>query len=547
MEYVPPVPGFAPTLPNLIADVSTRFADNEFLVDGALRLTYAQAERSAAQVARGLLALGVGKAARVAIVLPDKADWVIAWWAAARIGALTIPLSTLYQARELAWALQQADVDTVIIAHGFLGVDYLERLEQAVPGLAQQASPQLFLKSQPYLRRVIVWGECDRPWAIQGAKALDAIAQEHAAIDDAYLREVESRIEPSDLLIGICTSGSSSVPKIVLHTHASMIRATYAVRESFLGLIRAEDRCYSGMPMFWVGGLNVNLMPATYAGACVVFAPSPKATDVLDVIVSEHITRVAMWPTQYKPLMDLAAARGVDLHHITMVNRPQDRAVPTVPPERRIVSLLGMTETFGPHGFGNWDEDLGEANGGSFGRQVQGIERRIVDPLTHAELPRGQEGELQVRGFPMMEGYYKRERSEVFLPDGWFATGDICAINADGCLFFRGRMGDMIKTLGANVSPQEVEAVMMTCPGVAEAVVVGVPDADAGERVVAVVVARQGESVDGETLRKRLLGEMSAYKVPREILVMAHEQIPRTGAAKVQRNALKALLEQRGR
>jgi acyl-CoA synthetase (AMP-forming)/AMP-acid ligase II len=542
MEAPPVFPDYAPTLPNVMNRSVAQYGEREFLVDGPTRLTYRQADRAAAELARGLLALGVSKATRVAIVLPDCADWVLAWWAAARVGALTLPLSTFFQSKELDWALKEADVDTLIIASEFLGRDYVERLERAVPGLAAQKSTRIAVASHPYLRHVVVFGQCDRPWAVKGAEGLRALAAANPALDDAFLAEVEKQVTPADFLIGICTSGSTSAPKIVIHAHGSLLRISHVFLGSFLGKMEQDDRNYSGMPMFWLGGLNSNLLPVIFKGACMVFSPSPKPEDVLDAIVREKVTRVMMWPVQYKPLTDLAEARGIDLtptmHHLH-VQRPDGS---TIPPERRISSLLGMTESFGPHGTGMWDEELPEKNGGTFGRRLPGVERKIVDPKTRKELPPRTDGELMIRGFSMMQGYYKRERADTFDADGWFATGDTCAIDEDGYLYFRGRLSDMIKTTGANVSPQEVEVLMMGYPGVAESIVVGIPDPERGERVVAVVIPREGESVDAAALKKRMLEEISSYKVPKEIFIMKYDEVPRTSSAKVQRNKLRELL-----
>jgi acyl-CoA synthetase (AMP-forming)/AMP-acid ligase II len=544
MEFIPSFPGYAPTLPNVIADAARRHDGREFLVDGARRYTFREAERVSAEFARGLLALGVGKGARVALVMPDTADWVLAWWAAARIGALTIPLSTFFQPKELDWALKEADIDTLFLASSYLGRDYVERLERAVPDLAGQTSTRIAAASHPYLRNVVVWGECDRPWAIKGSEGLRAQALAAPAIDDALLRQAEGQVAPSDLLLGICTSGSTAAPKIVIHTHGSMIRTAHFLCATFLGL-RPDERNYSGMPLFWLGGFNCNLMPAIFEGACMVFSESPRPEDVLDLVLREKLTRVMMWPQQYKPLADLAARRGVDISH-TMANLnfngPDGKPIP---PERRIVTLLGMTETFGPHGYGQLNEQLPEGKGGSWGTPVRGIERKIVDPQTGATLPPGQQGELCIRGFSLMDGYYKRERSEVFDAEGWFHTGDTCSIDADGYLFFSGRVSDMIKTTGANVSPLEVERLMVTYPGVAEALAVGMPDAERGERVVAVVVPKQGENVDPEALRRRMLEDISSYKVPKSIVVMSYDEVPRTTSGKAQKNALKGLLAER--
>lgn len=538
---IPRFADYPPTIANVIADAVKRYGGREFMVDGERRLTFAQAERESAILAKGLLALGIGKGTRVAIALPDGADWVLAWLAAARIGALTLPLSTFFQPKELDWALREADVDTLFVASEVLGKDFLERLERAVPALASQQSPGITIASHPYLRRIVALGDCDRSWAIRGSDRLAAIATAKPAIDDAFLGAVESELSPADLLIGICTSGSTAHPKIVIHTHGSLVRMTHAYRPYTFGM-KAEDRSYSGMPFFWVGGLNSNLMPALYSGACMVFSRSTKTEDILDLMVREKVTRVSMWPMQFKPLLDLANSRGIDITHTIPHLQVNGADGKPIPPHRRIASVLGMTESWGPHGGANWGEDLGERNGASWGRNIQCVERRVVDPVTRKDLRFGTEGELVIRGFSLMHGYYKRERADTFDADGWFATGDRCTMNEDGYIWFKGRLGDMIKTSGANVSPQEVEVVMNTCRGVGEAIVLGLPDEKRGERVVAVVVPRLGESVDPEAIRRRMLEEISSYKVPGEIVVMTYDDVPRTTSGKAKRGELKVML-----
>lgn len=525
---------YPPTIPNVLADAIKRHGAREWMVDGDRRFTFAQAERESARIAKGLLGMGLGKGRRVAIALPDGADWVFFWSAAARIGALTLPLSTFFQAKELDWVLREADVDTLVVASTVLGKDFLERLERAIPELATQKTTNVVVRSHPFLRRIIAVGNTDRPWAIRGAEAV--AAQAVPAIDDAFLREVESEVTPSDLLIGICTSGSTAHPKIVIHSHGSLVRMTHAYRPGTFGMT-ANDRSYSGMPFFWVGGLNSNIMPTLYAGACMVFSPSPKAEEILELIVREKVTRVSMWPMQFKPMVDLAKARGIDVSHT--IPHLQTNGVPA---NRRIASVLGMTETWGPHGMATWAEDLGERNGASWGRNIEGVERKVVDPETKEEVPFGTEGELWVRGFSVMQGYYKKERAETFEPDGWYRTGDLCTMNEEGYVWFRGRLGDLIKTSGANVAPQEVEAVMTTYPGVGEAIVLGLPDEQRGERVVAVVVPRLGETVDPDAIRARMREDVSHYKVPKDIVVMSYDDVPRTNSGKAKKGELKAVL-----
>ena len=545
MTDVPFLPDYPATLPNVIADTTRRYADKEFLVMGERRLTFRDVERSSAHLARGLLAAGVGKATRVGIIIPNTPDWVEAWYAAGRIGAFTVPLSTFFQAREISWALNEADIDTLLIVDEYLGHNYIERLERAIPELAAQTSTQLYLPSHPYLRRIVVWGQCDRPWAIKGPQALRAMADAVPTIDDAYLQRVESLVTPADLLMGICTSGSTAQPKIVVHTHGSVLKTTHAYRPYSLGNFRPDERCLCAMPFFWLGGLNSNLMPVIYEGACLLFSESQRAEDQLDVLIKEKATRASMWPAQFKPIREVAESRGLNLNHLVPGVEVRDAQGNILPLERRIASLLGMTESFGPHGVGNWGEVLEEKNGASWGRNLEGIERKIVDPATGETLPPGKDGELYIRGWSMMAGYYKRERGEIFDADGWFPTGDTCHINENGYLYFKGRVSDMIKTAGANVSPQEVELLMVTYPGVAEAIVLGMPDEVRGENVLAVVIPRDGAKIDSAAIQKRMKDEISSYKIPKEFVVMNFNDVPRTTSGKVQRNALKKLLTER--
>lgn len=534
----PTFPDFPATMPNVIADIVGKYGDREFLVESSRRFTYADVDRMSSHLARGFVASGIGKGTRVGIVMPNASDWVINWWALSRIGALTISLSTFFQARELAWALKEADIDTLLIIDEYARHDYIERLERAIPELSGQKSNRLILKSHPYLRRIVVWGKCDRPWATKGPDAILAMADAEPAFDDEFLRQVESNVAPADEMIGICTSGSTAEPKIVIHTHASAIGLTYTFRKYVR--IGIDDRNYCGMPFFWIGGLNVNLMPVMYEGACMVFSDTPAVDDVLKAMSSEKVTRVSMWPAQLAPVVEKALASNIDLSSVRRgLLPPVDESGNPIPASRRATAILGMTESFGMHGGGWADMVLPEGKGGCWGYSIDGIERKIVDPATGKELPLGQVGELYIRGFTMMRGYYKREWRDVFKPDAFFPTGDLCSIDEDGYIWFTGRGTEMVKTAGANVAPREVEMLMMTYPEVLEAIAFGLPDALKGENLVAVVIPREGATIDSEQLLARMRQDISAYKVPKQIVVMNYADIPRTDAGKPRKPVLR--------
>jgi acyl-coenzyme A synthetase/AMP-(fatty) acid ligase len=541
---VPPGPSFTPTLPNLLHEAVRLHADREYLVMGDRRITFGQAGRVSAEWARGLLALGIGKGTRVGLLMPNNPDWVLAFLATSRVGALTVSLSTFFQAPEISWGIRHNDLDTLLISDSYLNNDYLQRLERALPGLAEATSAELHLPEHPYLRRIVVFGPCDRKWAMKGPESLVSAARAKPQIDDAFLAKIESNIVPADWLITICTSGTTAEPKAVVHTHGVAMRAVYIFTHH--QDLRPEDRTYSGQAFFWIGGQNMNLIPSLYIGACICFSDSPKASDVVDLIIREQVTRLSLWPAQVLGLAEYAQGQGVDLSFIRQgYGPPRDEAGDVIPPERRAGGWMGMTECFGMHSIENTRSAAPSGKAGNWGRAVPGVERRIVDPVTGKELPPGETGVLYIRGHTLMQGYYKLEREQVFTRDGWFLTGDLASIDEDGYVYFHGRNTEMIKTAGANVSPREVELALVARPGVREAIVFGMPDPVKGEIVVAVVVPFDGETLDSAALRDQLKNEISPYKIPQEIIFMTFDEIPRTGSQKARKRDLQESLAER--
>jgi acyl-CoA synthetase (AMP-forming)/AMP-acid ligase II len=204
-----------------------------------------------------------------------------------------------------------------------------------------------------------------------------------------------------------------------------------------------------------------------------------------------------------------------------------------------------MTETGGPHTIDRMDVDLPEQLRGSFGRALEGIEHKVVDPDTGALLPMGDDGELCVRGYNVMQGLYKVERENCFDAEGFYHTGDSGHFNAEGFLFFKARLGDLIKTGGANVAPREVEIVIDNQPEVQCSYVVGLHHPDRGQEVAAAVILNEGETLDAPALRGRLKQELSAYKVPAKVFFCARDDIPFTDSGKVDKRRLAAQLLQR--
>lgn len=538
------VPDFTPTIPELLRACVARAADAPLIVhgDGERRLSYGDLERESARLARGLLARGIGKGTRVALWMPNGPDWLIAWFAAARVGAWIVPLNTFYRPREVGWALRHSDAHCLLTCSRFLRNDHLAMLEDAIDGLASCKDTSLRMPGHPYLREIHAWGDADRDWCHRAPDSLERSAREDPAIDDAFLAAAEASVTPADTLVMIYTSGSSGEPKGAVQTHGSIVRHAFNLNQ--FRELDASDRLYSPMPFFWVGGLVFTLISAMHAGACLLTEDSFEPGTTLDLLERERATQVAGWPHYAKAMLehpsfpdrDLSSVRGGNLYSVLPEDvRPKD-------PELRSNSL-GMTETCGPHTIDRMDFDLPETLRGSFGHSVPGVEHKVVDPETGETLAPGEFGEICVRGYSLMQGLYKTEREETFDADGFYHTGDAGYFDEDGILFFKARLGELIKTGGANVTPREVEAVLETIPSVREAYVVGLPDPDRGQLVAAAVVPQAGERPTAEALRETLKAQLSAYKVPRSIRFYAHEALPFTDSGKIDKRALVAMFE----
>ncbi len=531
------------TVGSFIRRLAVARQSHPLMVHEGRRLSYADAERQSRELAKGLAAAGVGKGTRVGLWMPNGPDWVIAWLAAARIGAVVVPINTFYQARELAWVLTHADCAVLLMSASHLGHDFEARLTSALPTL-NATSGDLWLEAAPFLRRVFVWGSRGHAWAAPAPDALRALATAHPTLDETFLAAMEAQVFSADPMVLIYSSGSSGDPKGAIHTHGSVLRHARALNAH--RHIGPDDRMYSPMPFFWVGGLVYSLLACMHAGATMLSEETFEPGRTLAMLERERATIAVGWPHYAKSMAEHPSFSERDLSRLHSGN-----LWAILPPERRPAdpelrsNALGMTETSGPHTYDNMDRDLPEPLRGSFGHAVEGFEHKIVDPASGSTLGAGELGEICVRGPGVMQGLAKLERHDVFDADGYYHTGDSGYFDADGVLFYRGRLGELIKTGGANVTPREVEVALQAYPEVKEAYVVGLPDAARGEVVAAAVVLNVGHAVTAEALRGRLKKELAAYKVPRHVCLFESASLPFTDSGKIDKKRLVAALAAR--
>jgi acyl-CoA synthetase (AMP-forming)/AMP-acid ligase II len=522
------------TVPQMMAASVAAFGDRELLVCEAQRVTYREADEQSADLAAGLIELGVSKGIRVAVLVPSGAHFLISWLAVTRIGAVFVPLSTFSKPAELVSQLRSADIHTLIVRDRFLTHAYAESLASELPQLVDSPGGRVDVPSLPVLRNVIVdavAGPCPS-WAKRFTDVAAPVSER------ARVAELEHAVNAADDAIIIYTSGSTAAPKGVIHTQGTLVR--HPVNVNARRTITQADRLYLALPLFWVGGFSQGLVGAYVAGACVVVDETFEAGRALAAIEKERVTLVSGWPFH-----GAALRNHPDYHTRELGNLRTDMRNHLTPPQAPVdvtawSNWIGMTETFGAHLLAPQTERLPEHLIGSFGTPLPGLEHRVVDPESGAEVDRGAVGELLVRGYAVMKGYVGVEREQSFRPDGFYRTGDLGYFSPEGHFFLTGRISDVIKTSGSNVSTAEVAAVLQEQAGVTAAHVVGLPDEQRGEIVAAAVVADPGVELDLDALRAAAKQALSAFKVPRHLVVLAAADIPMTATGKLNRAALRA-------
>jgi acyl-CoA synthetase (AMP-forming)/AMP-acid ligase II len=367
------------------------------------------------------------------------------------------------------------------------------------------AATELALAEAPFLRWIVSSGELPT-WAHRLGWLTVA---ENSPFDEVLLAEAEAGVSPDDLAMTIWTSGSSALPKGVPHTHrALMAKATFMAERAPVAP-GAEHQVM--MPMFWVGGLMVSLLPTLVCGGWVRCEERTRTIFALGSVPSEQ---------ERQELNAGTEARGIP-HW-----------------------ALGMTETLGPYAWGEGGRTQQYPLCPPLDHLQPGFDLRLVDECGH-EVPDGVRGEIVLRGPTVTPGLHKVRREEVFEADGFYHTHDM-GIRDDGRLYFVGRDSEMIKTANANVAPAEVDMEMQALPGVASACVIDVPDPQRGSIVAAAVGPADGMTLDPEALIGALTGRLSSFKIPRRIVLLRREEVPMIKmSSKVDHHALRDLVADR--
>jgi fatty-acyl-CoA synthase len=523
------------TLPRVLARTTAERAERQAFVAPGESRSWRQLSDGAAVVARALHASGIRRGDHVGVMLGNGEKWLEVFFACASLGAVTVPVNTRFKTEELAFCLKKADVKLLFTADRFLGIDFIALLTQVEPAIAT-ALPGAAL---PELAQIVVLGS-DVP---AGAVAFDAFLARAHGVEVAETSALAESVLPDDVLLMQFTSGTTSFPKGVMLTHANMLgnaRAA-AVRMG----VTADDRYFSIRPYFHVAGSSLSVLVSVITGCCLLTLPKFDVAQALRMLDEERCTLTSGNDTIFLMLMGHPDFDADKLHLRGGWAAAGPEVMQKIRDVMRVPSICnayGQSEA-SPNIVMSAHDDPFELRAHGWALPHPGMAVRIVDPATQHEVPRGERGEIQARGWSIMRGYYKMPEAtaQALSPDGWLRTGDVGEMDEAGRIRMVGRLKDMFRVGGENVAPAEVEEVLHGHAAVQMAQVIGVPDPRLGEVAAAFILLKPGASAEPEELIAWCKARCANFKVPRYLVIVdSFEHIGMTGSSKVQKNKLRA-------
>ncbi|MGH8515989.1 MAG: class I adenylate-forming enzyme family protein [Panacagrimonas sp.] len=540
------------SIPGYLREVTTRFADREALVmhDGPRveRWSYAQLWQKSVEVAKALIACGVGKDSRVGILMTNRPEYLSAVFGTAMAGGVSVGLSTFSTASELEHMLAASAVTLLLFDGRVLKKDFGATLVELEPSLASTLPGQICSTRFPFLRRLV---RLDSVTAVGSAEDGQAASFETwaqflahgAAVSDAVVEARAASVAPSDTGGLFFSSGTTSVPKGILHAQRAFTIQWW--RWPRVMCVQGSARAWTGNGFFWSGNITMVWGVALSTGGAVVLQPYFEPEQALHLMQTERVNFLTGRPHQWARLQEAPNWKTVDLSGLRYItNAPLLQTHPTVKTDWRLPMAFGTTETMTINTCYDADTPV-EQYAGSAGVPLPGNLLKIVDPQTGVVLPRGQRGEVGIKGPTLMLGYIGKTSEEAFDDEGFYRTGDGGYVDEAGRLFWEGRLTEIIKTGGANVSPLEIDAVLALCPGVKRAQTLGVPHETLGEMVVSCLVPHEGTPLDETAVRTFLKERLASFKIPRRVLMLREDEVEVTGNGKVKTAPLRALALQR--
>ena len=533
------------TLPGFLREVTQEYGEREALVfynaDGVTRWTYAQLWERAIEVARALRRGGLGKDARVGVLITNRPEWLAAVFGTSLAGGVAVTLSTFSTPPELDYLIRASAVSALLFERRVLSKDFAAVLAELEPEIGTARPGVLESAKYPFLRRLVVLGE-----PVPGIEAWDEFLASGHGEPRELIEATAAEVLPSDAAVLFFSSGSTSKPKGILGAHRGVCIQLWRFRRMYGFSPGDHVRGWTANGFFWSGNFTMVLGSTLASGGALVLQSTFDAAEALELMQAERVNFPFAWPHQWAQLegapnwgrVDLSSVRFADFktpiaHHPTVSGEWYEPG-----------HAYGNTETF-TITTGYPANTPPEVHADSFGVALPGVTLKITDPHNGGLVPRGEAGEISVKGPTLMLGYIGTPLDETLDSEGFFPTGDGGHLDDAGRLYWQGRLTDIIKTGGANVSPREVDDALIAYSGVKVAQTVGVPHQTLGEVVVSCVVPHHDVILDAEQLLAFLRQRLASYKVPRHVLFFGEDEVALTGNAKIKAGELRELAAKR--
>ncbi len=481
--------------------------------------TYSQFRDDVDEFARTLIALGVKAGDKVAVWATNVPQWFVTFWATTKIGAVLVTVNTAYKIHEAEYLFRQSDTHTLVMIENCLDADYAGIMQELCPELKHtKPGEPLHSRKLPFLRNIITVG-FSMPGCLTWEQSLGLASK-------VPLEEVKRRaslIDPNDVCNMQYTSGTTGFPKGVMLTHYNIVNNGKCIGDRMD--LSTADRMMIQVPMFHCFGMVLSMTAAMTHGAQLSPIPYFSAKNSLACINNERITCFHGVPTMFIALLEHEDFEKTDFSYVRtgiMAGSPCPISVMEDVVQKmnmsEITIVYGQTEASPGCTMSSTTDPL-EVRVGTVGRALPQIECKIVNPETGEEMPDGETGEFVARGYNIMKGYYKMPQatSNAIDADGWLHTGDLACRNSDGNFRITGRLKDMIIRGGENIYPKEIEEFIYTHPSVSDVQVIGVPDEQYGEEIMACIILKEGESLTEADVKKYVLDHMAKHKVPKYV------------------------------
>ncbi|MDR1600265.1 MAG: AMP-binding protein [Oscillospiraceae bacterium] len=525
------------TIGDMLDQMAERFPDNECVVapERGVRWTWREFARRADEIARGLMAMGVGKGEQVAIWATNVPEWLLTHFASAKMGAVLVTVNTNYKQFELEYLLRQSDTHTLVMIGAVRDNIYIDHINGICPELKERKSGELQSAKLPFLKNVVYIGNVeDTP---QGFRHFDEFYKLAEQVSEETLKQRRAELSPYDTINMMYTSGTTGFPKGVMLTHYNLVNNGYGMGDRMR--FSEVDRLLIVVPLFHCFGCVLGVMSCLTHGTTMVLMERFHPVREMEMLVGERCTAVHGVPTMFIAMLEHPEFGRFDFSRLRtgiMAGSPCPiKSMRDAIGKMRLSELtivFGQTET-SPGMTQTRADDSVELRVNTVGFPLPHVQVRIVDPETNQEQPDGVPGEFVGKGYNLMKGYYKMPEATraVIDEEGWLHTGDIGVRMANGYFKVTGRLKDMIIRGGENIYPREIEEFMYTHPAVRDVQVVGVPDKKYGEEVLAFVALREGMNTTAQELIEFVRNGMSRFKAPRYVEFI--DEMPMNAAGKI--------------